>query len=250
MSDYYALLSALINLVSGPLRDLDTRIGIPAVTALILGLIGSTSPCQLTTNVAALAFVSRDAASPRHVVGSAVSYLLGKIAVYTVIGISIAIVGLELSRIAVPVAMAVRKATGPLLILGGLVMLGTLRLNLSFGQGLSARLENHARSGVPLGSFLIGAAFSFAFCPTLFWLFFGILIPLSLSSPGGITYPAVFALGTTIPLLAATGMLALGITNLSGYLGQVRRFDVYLRRTSGAVFVAAGINEIIVYWFS
>ncbi len=248
MSDYYAFLSSLINLVSDPLRSLDARVGIPVVTALLLGLIGSTSPCQLTTNVAALAFVSREAASSRRVVASALAYLLGKVAVYSVLGMLIVVAGLELSRTAIPVVVVMRKALGPLLILIGLLMLGVLRLDLSVGQRLSSRLEESARRGGPLGPFLLGVAFAFAFCPTLFWLFFGLLVPLSISSRDGLLYPGLFALGTSLPLLAFAGLLALGARNVSRYVHQVKRLDRLARRAAGVVFIIGGANETILYW--
>ncbi len=248
MSDYYVFLSSLINLVSDPLRSLDARVGIPVVTALLLGLIGSASPCQLTTNVTALAFVSREATSPRRVVASALAYLLGKVAVYSVLGVLIVVAGLELSRVAVPVAVAVRKAMGPLLVLVGLVMLGVLKLNFSLGQGLSERLELSARRAGSANPFLLGVAFAFAFCPTLFWLFFGLLVPLSLSSREGLLYPGVFALGTTLPLLTFAGLVALGTRNAGKYVRQMKQFDPYLRRAVGVVFILAGINETVIYW--
>lgn len=46
---YYALLSSLSAAVNGPINDLATRINIPIVSALLLGLIGAVAPCQLTT---------------------------------------------------------------------------------------------------------------------------------------------------------------------------------------------------------
>lgn len=250
MSDYYAFLSSVMNLVAIPLRELDVRIGIPIVTALLLGLIGSTSPCQLTTGVTALAYLSKHAASSRRVIGSALAYLVGRVAVYSVIGVLIAVAGLEISKLAVPVAVIVRKALGPLLILAGLLMWGWPKLNFSVGQDLSAWLEERARKGGLLSPFLLGVAFSFAFCPTLLWLFFGLLVPLSLSSTGGLLYPVVFALGTILPFLALAGLMALGIHGLGNYLRQAERFDLYVRRGAGVIFMAGGVNETVLYWLA
>ena len=50
----------------------------------------------------------------------------------------------------------------------------------------------------PLGAYLLGVAFSFASCPTLFWLFFGLTIPLALRSTGGWTFPGVFPFGSSL----------------------------------------------------
>ena len=250
MAEYYAFLSSITNLVGEPLRALDARISIPIITALLLGLIGSTSPCQLTTNITALAYVSRWTGDSRRVFASALSYLLGKIVVYSLLGGVAIVAGIQLSSALVPVVVIVRKALGPVLILLGLFMLGVLRLNVSVGQGLSIRLEQKASKDGRWSPFLLGMAFSFAFCPTLFWLFFGLLMPLSVSARGGLIFPSIFALGTTLPLLALSLLLALGIQNVGKYIHQMKRFDRYIRLAVGIVFIMAGINEVIVYWLT
>ena len=92
-------------------------------------------------------------------------------------------------------------------------------------------------------------AFSFTFCPTLFWLFFGLTIPLALASPGGLFYPGVFALGTTLPLLFFAGVIATGAGNLRAIVQGAKRFDIWAQRAVGIVFVLIGINEILLYGF-
>jgi hypothetical protein len=44
-------------------------------------------------------------------------------------------------------------------------------------------------------AYLLGLAFSLAFCPTLFWLFFGLTVPLALRSAGGWSFPGLLAAG-------------------------------------------------------
>ena len=248
MLEYYAFLSSLTNLVREPLGSISAGISIPIVTALFLGLIGSTSPCQLTTNITALAYVSRETTGSHRVMASALAYLLGKVIVYSVLAALIVVAGLQLSSTMVPVVVVARKALGPLLIILGFLMLGVLKLNFSIGQGLSNWLEDRARKGGRSSPFLLGVAFSFAFCPTLFWLFFGLLVPLSLSTRAGLLYPGIFALGTTLPLLFFAGLLALGARNVNRYVRQVKRLDTYIRRAAGIIFILGGINEMIIYW--
>ena len=45
--------------VTDPLRGVSDSLGLPLVSALLFGLMGATSPCQLTTNASALAYVAR-----------------------------------------------------------------------------------------------------------------------------------------------------------------------------------------------
>ncbi len=244
---WYIVLSRLNAAVAEPLMGLSGSIGVPIVAALLMGLLGATSPCQVTTNASALAFVSRRLGTPRAPLLSALAYLLGKTAVYTLVGTAVLVAGRELATESIPVIVVVRKALGPVMILIGLYFLGVLRLNVSVGHGLSERLERRAGGG-SRGSFLLGVAFAFAFCPTLFWLFFGLTIPMALQSPVGVLYPPAFALGTTLPLLGLTGLLALG-ANQARYFRGLRRVNRVFGLVAGVVLVLAGLNDTLVYWF-
>ena len=55
---WYATLNIFNAAVAMPLRDLADALGIPLLSALLFGVIGATSPCQLTTNASALAYVA------------------------------------------------------------------------------------------------------------------------------------------------------------------------------------------------
>lgn len=249
MSDYYALLSSLANWLNGPIVDLGDRIGVPIVTALLLGLLGATSPCQLTTNVSALAYISRRGSQPALAWRPALAYLLGKALVYTVVGAAVILLGLQLQQVAVPTAVVARKVLGPLLILFGLFFLGVIRLTFVVGQRMSDWLAARADARESSwDSFVLGAAFAFAFCPTLFLLFFGLLLPLAVQSRGGLLFPGAFALGATVPLLALLAILGLGLHSAQAYLARVKRLDFYLRRIAGVVFLLAGANEVLLYW--
>jgi len=59
---WYVLLGTLNATVSEPLRALADGLGFAPLSALLFGLIGTTAPCQLTTNAGALAFVARGSA--------------------------------------------------------------------------------------------------------------------------------------------------------------------------------------------
>ncbi len=202
---WYQVLSGLYLAVAQPLRGLADALGLSLLSALLFGLIGGAAPCQLTTNAAALAYVARRAGAPGAVALNAAAYILGKALMYMLLGLTVVLAGRELAaQGSIPVIVAARKALGPGMILLGLHLLGLMRLPFAFGQGLAGRLEGRSGSGAG-GAFLLGVAFSFAFCPTLFLLFFGLTIPLALSSPLGIVYPGLFAVGTTLPLLGLAG---------------------------------------------
>jgi len=247
VATWYVMLSGLNAALAGPVRDLADGLNLPLASALLFGLLGATSPCQLTTNAGALAYIARGAGTREATARGVLAYLLAKVLVYTLLGAAVILVGRQLAQAAIPFIVVVRKALGPLMILLGLHLLGRLPLRLSVGWSLADWLEARAGSGAR-GAFLLGVAFSLAFCPTLFLLFFGLTIPLALTSPIGVVLPGVFAIGTTLPLLGLAGLLTLGVGATRGYLAGANRVDTWLRRLAGIVLVLAGLNDTVVYW--
>lgn len=56
---WYGLLNSVFSTVGVPLRDLVTDAGGSFVTAVLLGIIGALSPCQLSTNASAIAYLGQ-----------------------------------------------------------------------------------------------------------------------------------------------------------------------------------------------
>ena len=56
---WYLFLSQVSVRLSQPIEALAEQVNLPLASVLLFGLLGSTSPCQFTTNLSALAFVSR-----------------------------------------------------------------------------------------------------------------------------------------------------------------------------------------------
>jgi sulfite exporter TauE/SafE len=247
MAQWYVTLSQFSAALTVPVSDLADRVELPLVTVFLFGLVGAVAPCQLTTNLSAMAYVGSRVGEARPW-REALAYLLGKILVYTVLGAAAVAVGLQLQAAAIPVAVAARKVLGPLMIVIGLGFLGILRLRGSAGHGVSAWLQGRLPHGGAWRAFLLGVAFSFTFCPTLFWLFFGLTIPLALRSAAGWTFPGLFAVGTALPLLAFTALLVIGTDLAQGFVARVKRSHRLISRVAGATFVLAGIHDTLTYW--
>ncbi len=250
--EWYRVLSGLFNVLASPIRGLADAINLPLVSALLFGLLGTTAPCQLSTNVAALAFLSRGVGDRRRIWGQTLAFVAGKVTVYLLVGGVVVALGLQLNQIGekvIPVVVVARRALGPLLIVVGLLMLGLLSSRLSLGGRFSSWLNEKVgrRQGV-IPAYLLGVAFSFTFCPTLFWLFFGLTIPLAIASPGGVVFPGVFAIGTVLPVLGLAVLLASGKVNVGQFVKHFKAANVWIQRGVGVVFILIGINEIVLYW--
>lgn len=113
--DWYAVLSQLSAAVGEPLSHVAARVQIPVLSALLFGVIGATAPCQLTTNLSAIAYVSRRPEGARPW-AEGVAYTLGKALVYTAAGAAAIALGLGLQDAALPVVAAARRLLGPVLL--------------------------------------------------------------------------------------------------------------------------------------
>lgn len=247
VGSWYNALSVFTRVFAEPVQALSNGLGIAPISAVLFGLLGALSPCQLTTGLSAVALIGRRPSPSVLVAG--LSYTAGKAVVYALIGLAFVLVGSAASTGAIPGFVIARKLLGPLMLIVGLALIGLIPFQVPFGIGdrIALYASDRLDATRPAGAFLLGAAFSVAFCPTLFLLFFGLLIPLALASPGGPVYPALFALGTTLPMLVVLGALALGARrwSMAGALGRTQPF---LTKLAGLIVLLAGLNDTVVYW--
>lgn len=245
---WYSALSVLTRTLTEPVQELSASIGLPPVTAVLLGLIGSVAPCQLTTGLSAVALIGNKVQG--RPIAAGLAYVAGKALVYGALGLLFVLLGQAVALSSIPVIQVVRRLLGPLMLLVGLVLLGVLHARFTFGLGdrLAAAAADRLDASRPGGAFVLGGAFALAFCPTLFFLFFGLLVPLALVSPGGVVYPALFALGTTIPVLIVLGAVALGVRSSLGVTRTITGAQPLLTRLAGLVLLFTGLNDTVVYW--
>ena len=248
IAEWYGVLNLPTATLSEPIGDLADRVNIPLLSALVFGVLGALSPCQLSTNVAALAYTTRYDVG--RVPVTVIAYVVGKALVYTLIGLAAILLGTTLQQAAIPVIVAARKVLGPTLLLVGLSMVGVVRLRISVGDTAAGWLERHIGGRGVAGAFGMGVAFAVAFCPTLFWLFFGLTLPLAIASPLGFVYPAVFAVGTALPLVVFAVLTAGVGMGRNKVLGQAHRAYRPLSLLVGVVFILVGLNEIVLYWLT
>lgn len=246
---WYGILNTLYVIAKGPLAGLALGTEGPLLTAVLLGILGAASPCQLSTNASSTAYILHGAGEPNWAPGrSALAYLAGKVLTYSGIGLLAVLMGEALQAAAIPTVVVVRKVLGPTMILISLAMLGIWRPRLGFGHRLGSRLKARVGTSGPRGAFLLGVGFSFAFCPTLALLFFGYVIPITVTSAAGPFLPAAFALGTTFPLVVAALALTAG-TDAAGLTRRLPSWGPWLRRIAGGVFLLSGISDTLLYWF-
>ncbi|MCM3089007.1 Cytochrome c biogenesis protein CcdA [Bhargavaea ginsengi] len=241
----YGLFSEISAVIGGPFNTLSyIYADNPFLFALFLGLIGAVAPCQLTGNISALTFYGSRTLQSRTDWLDVGSFIAGKVVAFTGLGLFAWLFGQTFQDQIIDYFPAIRKAVGPLIVLGGLVMLGIFKLR--WVNRLSARIPQPLREG-RIGSFLMGVTFSIAFCPTMFVLFFLSLIPTVLDTSYGLVLPAVFGVATSLPLLIVLGVMEyLHLDRRSFKTG--RKVGAIIQKSAGVFLVVIGLLDTVTYW--
>lgn len=221
---------------------------IALIAALFLGFVGSMAPCQISANVAAITYFGNRQVQEKLSWMETGMYLLGKIAVFIVLGTVFWIFGQQIGKEFIPFLAFTRKLLGPLLILVGFILIGWVRLPFQIGYKWTAWLQKYSeRAGGNSGAFLLGAAFSLGFCPTMYVLFFGTLMPLSLQSSYGALLPPVFAVATAMPFLLFVGLtFAFGLDRI--IVKRMKHWGQWIQKLAGVFLILFGISDTLTYW--
>jgi cytochrome c-type biogenesis protein len=221
---------------------------IGAGTAVWLGILTSISPCPLATNIAAISYIGKRIDSPRSVLSSGLLYTLGRALVYIVLGVLLVQSLLSAPYISHWLQKYMMKILGPLLMLVGMVLLGLIGSGMTGSGVTDAAKEKADRMGI-WGAGFLGIVFALAFCPVSAALFFGSLVPLAVKSGSGILHPALYGIGTALPVVAFSILLASGAGYLGSVFGRVTRFELWARRITGIIFIGIGIYFTLEYIF-
>ncbi|MFD0761903.1 aromatic aminobenezylarsenical efflux permease ArsG family transporter [Lutibacter aestuarii] len=228
------------------LQSLIENYNIPIISALALGLMTAISPCPLATNITATAYISKNISSKKKVFLSGILYSFGRAFSYTIIGL-ILFFGASKYHVARFFSQNGEKYLGPLLIIIGLIMLNIIRLKIlnkvNFTEKLSEKFTNKGL----LGSFVIGAIFALAFCPYSGALYFGILIPMTITNIDGLYLPIIFALGTGLPVIIFTYLLAFTANKIGLFYTRITKIEKLIRITAGIIFMITGVYYVLIF---
>jgi len=228
------------------LQSLLEQYNLPIVSAFILGLMTAISPCPLATNITATAFISKNITDKKKVFLSGLLYSLGRAFSYTAIGL-ILYFGASKFHIARFFNQNGEKYLGPLLIIIGLIMLNLIKLNFLSKLNLQEKLTEKLNNKGLFGSFLIGVVFALAFCPYSGALFFGMLIPMAITSVDGLYLPIIFAFGTGLPVVFFTYLLAYTTGKIGIFYNKITKIEKTMRIIAGIVFIITGIYYVSIF---
>jgi cytochrome c biogenesis protein CcdA len=226
------------------LQNILDSTNIPILSAFLLGLITAISPCPLATNITATAFISKNITDKKKVFLSGFVYALGRAFSYTVLGV-IFYFGANQFHFKKFLMSNGEKFLGPLLIILGFVMLNIIKLNFLGKSSFQEKLSEKFRDKGLLGSFLIGIIFALAFCPYSGALYFGALIPLTITK--GLYLPIIFAFGTGLPVILFTYLLAFTVGKIGIFYNKIAKIEKVMRFIAGIVFILTGIYYVLMF---
>jgi len=115
-------------------------------------------------------------------------------------------------------------------------------------EWLTGLLEN---TSFPLitALILIGILFALAFCPYSGVLYFGMLLPMIITSASGLYLPVVFAIATGIPVVIFAWLIAFAISGVGTLYNRVKTFEIWFRRVIAVPFVGVGMYYVVTVYF-
>jgi len=216
------------------------------LTAIILGLMTAISPCPLATNISAIGFISRDIENRRRVFINGLVYTLGRAISYTGLALII-FFGASKMHVSMIFQGWGERLLGPVLILVGLLMLDIIKIKLPGFSGLTDKIGENGK-GSYWSTLLLGMVFALAFCPYSGVLYFVMLIPMTVTSVGGLYLPVLFAIATGLPVIIFAWLLAYAVGNVGKLYNRIKLFELWFRRVVSVIFIAVGIYYILIFF--
>ena len=219
----------------------------PIVTALVLGLMTAISPCPLATNITAIGYIGKDLENRNRVFYNGLVYTLGRATAYTLLAVII-FLGADQFAVSGIFQRYGERFIGPVLVIIGLFMLDFLKIKF---PGLDKITRHYEEKGVKSyrDVLLLGILFALAFCPYSGVLYFGMLMPITISSATGLYLPVVFAVATGIPVIIFAWLIAYAVSGVGTMYSRIKIFEIWFRRVISILFIGVGVYYIITVYF-
>ncbi|MBR5375120.1 MAG: sulfite exporter TauE/SafE family protein [Paludibacteraceae bacterium] len=217
------------------------------ISSIIWGIIVAVCPCTMAANITAITAMSRDKREKRDVFARGIAYAFGRAAAYIALGILLVTFAQGL-RIGESFQHLFGLFLGPILVLIGILMLDIIHIH-GLADKCMVVFNRMVKQFGFWKSFLLGIMLAFAFCPYSATIYFGVVIPSSLSAENGYIVPIFFAIGATIPVLSLAWIFAYSMDTAKKKLDKFQQYELWFRRILAILFIISGILFILEYYF-
>jgi cytochrome c biogenesis protein CcdA len=137
---------------------------------------------------------------------------------------------------------------GPIMLIVGVVLLDVFKISFG-GGGIGNSLQTRIDKMGVWGAGLLGMLFALAFCPTSAGLFFGGLIPLAIKGHSAVFLPALYGIGTALPVIGFSLLLAFGAHLVGVTFKKLTVIELWIRRITAAIMILVGVVLILKHNF-
>ena len=230
--------------ISDFFHNLAVNSTVPIFTALFLGIMSGLGPCTMATNIAAIAYISQRLTNRRFALIASLLYSLGRMVTYTLLGVLIISIGMEVPAIRNFLEDMGTYVLGPLLLIAGILMLLAHKISFGGGGRMAALGRKFADRGL-WGSFIMGVIFALAFCPYSAVLFFAVLMPMALTTDAGILLPPMFGIGSGFLVMIFGILLMVSVSAVSKWVTNLGKAEKVMRIIMALVFIGVGIYYMV-----
>lgn len=212
---------------------------------ILIGGAASLAPCPMSTNIAAVGYLSQTLGAYRKTLAASILYIAGRIAAYVAIGLLVSGGLAAAPGLSYWLQEELPLYLGPVIMLAGLVVIGYIPF-FSFGKnpGSDNAKKLIDRFGLA-GAFTLGFLFALALCPPSAALFFGTAIPLSLEAGSNMAWLGIsaFGFGTALPVVAFSLVLTFSIEKTTAVMRNLPKIQHAVKTLTGWFFIGLGA-----YW--
>jgi cytochrome c biogenesis protein CcdA len=217
------------------------------LSAFILGLMTAISPCPLATNITAIAFIGKNIENKRKVFINGLFYTLGRAITYVTLGV-VLFFGASKFHVASFFQSNGEKFLGPLLLIIGVFMLDFIKIKFPGLGNITDKFQNSEKQNSGISAVLMGILFALAFCPYSGALYFGLLIPITISSTAGLFLPLIFGIATGLPVIIFAYLIAFTLSGVGKLYNRLKTFELWFRRVVSAIFIIVGLYYIFIFY--
>lgn len=228
------------------LTDLYSNATGPAISALLLGLLTAIAPCPMTINITAIGYIGQDISSGKRIFLNGIFYALGTVFSYSILAM-VLYFGADQFRISSIFQQYSEKIIGPLLLVIGILMLGVVNINFPAFNRLTEKFRSRQYFR-KWDAFLLGGILALAFCPYSGILYFGMLVPLTISANAP-WLPLVFSIAAALPVVIFAWMLAFAVSGVGKMYNQLKLFEFWFSKLVATLFIGIGIYYIFTTLF-
>lgn len=208
---------------------------IPLLAAFVLGLLVAINPCQLAINVSALAYQYRKGKR----MADGVSYALGRTITYTVLGwVLMCLIGGGKNIEGLQILLSQAETYVPYILIcaGAYMLFRAFHHHHHDGDNCHNSGQIIKRNG-PLGSLVLGMTLAFAFCPESAIFYFGLMLPLSMTSSTGVLVPLIFGIAASIPVVIISWIMFQAVDKATRISALFENFQQWLNGITGVLFI-------------